>query len=360
MSLTSCREPIQGRIIRTLKEGYWDRTEVIELADGTQRVRKRNKGGAALGPWGIESLRREILYLTTLPASAKGAFPPVLACWDHGANGSADVGYEIPFYHRHTDAGELARNLALNQREIDEYQHELADVVFGRLHEPMTVVGSLAGHMVATIRHALEKLSGDPVLNCLISAARIELNGQPAVGPSVALDRIERETDTLAAIDDAPSVRLHGDLFLENILWASTNHPSPHERRLILIDPVSVAGISIGLPLFDLVKYESYASGELVALRSERVEVSGFTASSTSYRWRIRWEDPSMSAYTIRDWRGVFRRAFEAAHGQTDTRLARLIDGYFSVAMALNTTGLQRQARLLKGTQDLNAVLASS
>jgi hypothetical protein len=37
--------------------------------------------------------------------------------------------------------------------------------------------------------------------------------------------------------------------------------------------------------------------------------------------------------------------------------LYRLIDGYFSAAMALNTTGLQRQARLLKATEDLNAVL---
>jgi hypothetical protein len=40
-----------------------------------------------------------------------------------------------------------------------------------------------------------------------------------------------------------------------------------------------------------------------------------------------------------------------------DRRLAYLIDGYFSLAMAVNTTGVQRQARLLKGTTDLNAAL---
>jgi hypothetical protein len=32
-----------------------------------------------------------------------------------------------------------------------------------------------------------------------------------------------------------------------------------------------------------------------------------------------------------------------------------LIDGYFSVAMAVNTRGTQRRARLLKATQDFNA-----
>jgi len=36
-----------GRVVRTLKDGYWDRTEVVELGDGSRRVRKSAKGLAA-------------------------------------------------------------------------------------------------------------------------------------------------------------------------------------------------------------------------------------------------------------------------------------------------------------------------
>src|ERR1700710_2585773 len=89
--------PSDGRLVRLLKDGYWDRTELIELADGMRRVRKRNKP-AATGPWGIESLRREIRYLTTVPPRAAGVLPPVLAAWDGQPDGAPDVGYEMPFY----------------------------------------------------------------------------------------------------------------------------------------------------------------------------------------------------------------------------------------------------------------------
>ncbi len=108
-------EPSPGRVVRTLKDGYWDRTEVIELADGSQRVRKRNKGAAAAGPWGVESLRREIQYLQSLSARAATVLPSLLACWDRNASGMPDLGYEIPFHARHVDAGDLARRGALPQ-----------------------------------------------------------------------------------------------------------------------------------------------------------------------------------------------------------------------------------------------------
>ncbi len=80
--------PCDGRLLRLLKDGYWDRTEVIELADGSRRVRKRNKP-AANGPWGIESLRREIRYLTTVPPRAALVLPRVLAAWDRETAGAS-------------------------------------------------------------------------------------------------------------------------------------------------------------------------------------------------------------------------------------------------------------------------------
>jgi hypothetical protein len=371
-------QPSAGRVVRLLKDGYWDRTEVIELADGSRRVRKRNKA-AATGPWGVESLRREIRYLTTVPVRAAAVLPRVFACWDRETAGAPDIGYEMPFYGHHTDAGELARRRALGQAEIDDFQRELADAVLDRLHEPAPRAEPLSRHLVPAIRQALDGLEAEPALARLINADAIELNGGPAVGTRAALERIIRETEALAALDRVPAVRIHGDFFLENILWrpAEARPPSGlsgivppggttaeawakegNEPRLILVDPVSVAGVSEALPLFDLVKYESYATGELVALRSERVEVAGIGSGGPRYRWGIRWNDTALQPYREFDWQRGFRRAYETKYGPVDRRLYRLIDGYFSAAMALNTGGLQRPARLLKATADLNAVLA--
>lgn len=358
-------QPSDGRVVRLMKDGYWDRTELLELADGSQRVRKRNKPSAT-GPWGVESLRREIRYLTTVPARAAGVLPRVLAAWDRESGGVPDIGYEMPFYAAHTDAGELARRRALGQADIDRFQDELAASVLHRLHQPAVYAELLSRHLVQAIRQALDGLDADPELARLINADAIELNGGPAVGTRAALARIIANTDALAALDRVPPVRVHGDFFLENILWRpsspSLRRASPtdleNEPGLILVDPVSVAGVSEALPLFDLVKYESYATGELVALRSARVEVAGIGERGDRYAWRIRWEDPALKPYRELNWHGRFRQAYEAQHGAVDRRLYRLIDGYFSAAMALNTAGLQRQARLLKATADLNAVLA--
>ena len=345
-----------GRVIRTLKDGYWDITEVIEAADGTHRVRKRTKGSSASGPWGVESLRREIRFLRSLSSRARVAFPEVLAAWDSVDSTTHDIGYEIPFYAHHTDAGELARRGALPQSEVDEFQDLLAEALLHRVHEPSTVHAPLSQHMIETMRHAIDELASQPAFKSLIEASSIELNGRRALGPRAALDRLVTSTDAFVALDAVPPVRLHGDFFLENILWSPAS-AAADTSRLILIDPVSVAGISVGPPLFDFVKYESYATGELLGLRTGCVAVSGFADERHCYHWRIRDEDPTLANFKSIDWHSRFQHAFEVKHGAVDRRLADLIDGYFSLAMAVNTTGVQRQARLLKGTTDLNAAL---
>jgi hypothetical protein len=181
----------------------------------------------------------------------------------------------------------------------------------------------------------------------------------------------------LVVIDHTPAVRLHGDLHLENILWrplawsggdlaagsdrtaaGSPQLQGAHESRVILIDVVSVAGVTFGLPLWDLVKYESYATGELMALRSEKIAVAGLGEGSGSYRSRIRMEDPGLAPFVNRNWHAIFRAAYESQYGRVDERTYRFIHGYFNAAMALNTSGLQRQGRLLRATEDFNAVLA--
>ncbi len=350
------QEPSPGRVVRTLQDGFWDLTEVIELADGSLRVRKRSKGATAERPWGPESLRREIRYLQSATPEAAVALPRLLAWWDRPGVNGPEVGYEMPFYPDHRDAGTLARAGALAQEEIDIFQGELADVVFARLHEPAGEHESLFAHMVGAVRQAFDGLVGDPAFAALINAERIELNGGRVLGPRAVFESIVRNTNMRDLIDGTRAVRLHGDLHLENILWRPLAVEGA-EPRLLLIDPVSVAGVVWGLPLWDLVKYESYATGELMALRSERIEVAGFGEGRGVYRCRVRTEDPGLAPFLARNWHALFRAVFISQHGRVDERAYRFIHGYFNAAMALNTTGLQRQGRLLRATEDFNAVL---
>jgi hypothetical protein len=349
--------PSQARVVRTLKNGYWDRTEIIELGDGSQRVRKCTIGATAPGPWGLRSLRREISYLAALPEAARAAFPRVFCTWDRESKGSPEVGYEMAYDPGYKDAGELARAAILAQPEIDDFQDHLAGVVINLLHVSEQPDEPLSEHLATTVNEAFDKLQHDDELAPLLDSENILLNDRTSLGPRAAFEKIHRTTGVLKTLDAEPSVRLHGDFFLENILWRHT--PVEGERpRLMLIDPVSVAGVCAGPPVFDLVKYESYAKGELLALRSAWVDVGGFgEAAGRSYSYRIRWEEPGLQPFLNRDWRSRFRRAFENKYGKIDRGMYRLIDGYFSAAMAVNTTGAQRRARLLKATAEFNSVL---
>ena len=352
--------PSQANVVRILKNGYWDRTEVIELADSSRRVRKRTKGATGPGPWSIRSLRREIAYLGTLPLTAKQAFPQMLHAWDCETEGGPDVGYEMPYFSDHQDAGVLARGAKLTQVEIDLFQDHLGDAVIGGLHVADEADEPLSVHLTRVVHEAFADLRRDPELIALIDADRIRLNGEECWGPRAAFDQIQGRRDALAVLDMQPTVRLHGDFCLENILWLG-EPGSGYQPRLVLIDPVSVAGVFAGPAVFDLVKYESYAKGELLALRSAWVEVSGFqSGESQNYQYRIRWDDEGLRGFRMYDWHSRFRRAFEAKHGPIDLRTYHLIDGYFSAAMAVNTSGAQRHARLLKATAEFNAVLGTA
>lgn len=347
--------------MRTLKDGYWDRTEIVQMPGGSRRVRKSSKGEAPPGPWGVAALRREIAYLSSLPERAQAVFPPLLAAWDdHGT--PPQVGYEAPFYGGHLDAGELARRGSLSQAQVDEFQDCLAEALLERVHAPLEAAEEprLSEHVRQVVEHALSALEAEPALAAFIRADIVQLNQRPLAGPRAALARIVAEGKALAALDSEPQVRLHGDFFLENILW-QIERPLGESAapRLVLIDPVSVAGVMRGPPLFDLVKYVSYAKGELVALRSEWVDVAGFEDEADGYVYQIRFQAPELAPFSTRDWHTRLQHAFETKYGSAPGYLYSLIDAYFSLAMAVNTSGVQRRARLLKATLDFNAVLSA-
>jgi hypothetical protein len=307
----------------------------------------------------VAALRREIAYLSSLPEPARSVFPPILAAWDEAGEEAPAVGYEVPFYADHLDAGELARRGALGQTEIDQFQDVLAEALLERVNVPLSATAQpLSGHVTDVVEHALRALQADPLLSALIRADSVRLNQRYVAGPRAAFARIMDERDTIAALDAEPQVRLHGDLFLENVLWRPNETAATLDApQLILVDPVSVAGVMRGPPAFDLVKYVSYASGELPALRSEWVDVAGFHDGSDGYSYGLRLDDPKLAHYRTHDWHTRLRRAFETRYGLVNRRLCSVIDGYFSLAMAVNTDGTQRRARLLKATVDFNAAL---
>ena len=96
---------------------------MIEAPTGERRVRKRTKG-AAYGPWGLESLRREIRFLSSLSAQA-----------------AADA-------HRHREAF-LATGEAQCAHGADDLRRACAELLFaGDLHEQGEFVAAEAARHI--------------------------------------------------------------------------------------------------------------------------------------------------------------------------------------------------------------------
>lgn len=326
--------------IRTLKDGYWDLTTVVQARDGSLRVRKESRETANPGPWAHKALRNEISCLQNLPSAAKPYFPPLLDSWD-----DRTIGYEIPFYSDRADLARLTLEKKLEPNALEEIQDKLALAVLTGLHSSEESDGSdFCIHLKSVIEESIEHLTLIKKYSELIEEDNLVLNDEeiPGLRHSFELLGNSGAWECLAA---QRSVRIHGDLILENMLW------SP----LLLIDPVSVAGLTHGHPLFDLVKHESYARGELYAIREELVRAERL--EDHVYLLEIPWTNEALKPFLERNLTSRFRKHFIRHHGKIDLSLYNLIDGYFSLVMARNTTGLHQYARVLKACQCLAAAV---
>ena len=68
------------------------------------------------------------------------------------------------------------------------------------------------------------------------------------------------------------------------------------------------------------------------------------------------WSDERVASF----WRTDLYGRFAASFGDPDRDTLTLLDAYFSLAMAANTTGTQRLARTLKGLALLGSLLSGS
>ena len=333
-----------------LRDGYWDRTAVVQILSGELRVRKISKGDASAGPWGRDNLRAEAAYLQGLEYHLKDFFPALLDNWD-----GETTGYDMAFQQGFINVGELARRQLFNQAQADAMQDYLAQRVFKQLHTPCDTAPILAANMADTLLKAQACLQQQDDLQCLLGG--IEINQQAV---SCLDEQLKQLIDSplLQSFDQQPQVRLHGDMFMENMLLPEKDPGSDWPQQLMLIDPISVAGVGTGHPMFDLGKYLSYATGELPAMRQERVIVTGFDDTDKGqFSWQIDWQDPAMAGFNNVDWHSSMRQAYIDHYGAIDTQAFALLEAYFASAMVVCTTGLEQQARALKMRESLEQAL---
>ena len=323
--------------IRTLKEGYWDRTTVVRAVDGNLRVRKESRATVNPGPWAHAALRNEITFLKAFRENHKIPLPTLLDCWD-----AETIGYEIPFFEDRVDVARSLLTGEFKQDAADDMQSELCMAIFDGLHRSQLLQDDhFAVHVQKIIRESIITLGGEERFHALTSGPQVRINGQKIPSLAASLSLLE-EQSLFEKLGATPDVLLHGDLILENILWAP----------LLLIDPVSVAGLTSGHPLFDLVKYESYARGELYAIREELVSAGPVAAG---FNFQIDWEHTDLAPFRRLDLCAVFREGYLRTYHDLDHSLYSLIDAYFSLVMARNTTGTHQWARVLNGCQSLAA-----
>jgi hypothetical protein len=355
--VTSTR-PTLAAVDALLRDGYWDRTEIISMADGSQRVRKQSKGHQSAGPWGMDNLRAEALYLQDLEPHLLDLFPRLIASWEQPA-----PGYDMSYEKECVDVGQLARAKVFNQQQADEFQNHLGKRVFGQLHTPSDAACTLSANILDTLKkaaHTLVASAASPNLGCLL-ADQLIINGQDCSPLATNITRLTTQSNLLLAIDSQPQVRLHGDLFLENILLPKFSSLKQWPTQLVLIDPVSVAGISAGHPLFDLAKYESYACGELPAMRRGHVQITGMAQGNIQeLGFAIDWHNTDMKAYTQINWHGCLRQSYVNHYGPVDEAMYALLEAYFAAAMVTCTQGVEQQARALKSIVSLERALLLS
>ena len=325
--------------IRILKDGYWDRTSVVSREDGILRVRKECRNTPRPGPWSHQALRNEIAYLRSLPRSVRIYFPPLLDSWDGDS-----PGYEIPFFGERRDVAQLLLDGCLDAGEATSIQQTLTEVILRGLHSgPQQDGVFFARHLEEVLEAAITELARDPTFQEIAESPGVRINSRASVPGLRSALEATRKAGILSRLSTYPSVQLHGDLILENILWPG----------LMLIDPVSVTGLTHGPPLFDLVKYESYASGELYAIRKKLVTAA--PDPSGGYSYEVPWGCDELSPFRRIDLHSLFRAEYLSLQGPIDRQLYHLLDAYFSLVMARNTSGAEQFARVLKGCQCLAA-----
>ncbi len=343
-------------VMRTLQTGWWEDVLLVDV-DGAPRVRKRLHRLDA--PWAREVFIQEWRYLRGLPASLRPPFVQVLAeCDELLANpppSDRPLWFDMEHLDGFTDVRALLAEGGLDishgccTGETICLQELLIAALLDGLYRLPGAPFEADRIIWPVIEQVLALALTDAELGAYARADSLDINGEVHANLRRTVPTARADDRVRAQLESVPSVRLHGDLFYENVLYRA----DPPAIRLI--DPVSVAGVEAGPVVFDRVKFASWLGGELYALRHGAFELSG-EPGGTPPRVQYVWDenDPVLSALQEVDLGSGVLAAMDELTGPSDEAQA-VLEAYFNLAMVANTPMPQKLLRYARAVERLAA-----
>jgi len=335
-------------VVRPLQTGWWENVLLIRT-DGQLRVRKELHRLDA--PWARDVFIKEWRTLRGLPESMRPPFVRVLAeCGELHADPpppDRTLWFDMEYLDGFTDVRALLRQGPVGLSDAARIQELLVAALIDGLYRLSGEPFKADRIIWPVVEDVLEFARRDEDLAPYTRADEVAVNGAilpnlPATLPAARADGRVREQ-----LDATPSVKLHGDLFYENVLYRA----DPPGIRLV--DPVSVAGVADGPVVFDRVKFDSWLCGELYAVRHRAYDLRADPDSRpprVEYGWAT--DDPVLAHLRDVDLGSRVLGAMDELTGPNDEAQA-VLHAYFNLAMVPNTPMPQKLLRYARATERL-------
>ncbi len=337
-----------AEIVETIQRGWWE--DVLRVTvDGRRRVRKHLHRLDA--PWARDVFIKEWRFLRALPPDLVPPFVRVIDQCELLLRDPVPAGEELWFdmepLDGFADVRHLLRRGQLTQDDADRIQDLLVEALVDGLYRLPGEPFDSDRIVWSVMDQVLDFARDDAELGPFARAEAVEINGRTLANLSRTLLPARQDARVRAALDDAPSVTLHGDLFHENILYRR------EPAAIRIVDPVSVAGVSSGPVVFDRAKFASWLSGELYALRHGAFELEAHADRAVPvvrYAWAK--DDPVLRGLSELDLGSRVLGAMDALAGPGEGPRA-VLDAYFALAMAANTSMPQKLLRYVRAVERL-------
>lgn len=336
------------KTIRTLQAGWWENVLLVEV-DGRPRVRKELHRLDA--PWARDVFVKEWRYLTGLPESLRPPFVSVVdqcdELTDNAPPTDRPLWFDMEYLDGFTDVRSMLAADDLEQNDADSIQELLATALLDGIYRLPGEPFDAEMIVWPVIEQVLTFALNDDHLSPFARPNALIVNGNVRPNLETTLRAARTDPRVSEQLTSAPSVRLHGDLFYENVLY----RPDPPAIRLI--DPVSVAGVDSGPVVFDRVKFASWVSGELYALRHGAFELTtdrNGHPPGVEYAWKR--GDPVIDNLQRLDVGAGVLSAMDKLTGPSEQAQA-VLEAYFNLAMVPNTPMPQRLLRYARAVEHL-------
>jgi len=335
-------------LVRRFQAGWWEDVWLIRV-NGQLRVRKELHRPDA--PWAREAFVKEWDYLRGLPEELHPPFVRVVGQCDDLLSdrppSDRALWFDMEYLAGYTNVPTLLGEGRIGPADAERIQDLLIDALMNRLYripgdpfEPDRILWKV-------MQEVVDFATADADLAPYANAACWVINGVgcPRLRETIPAARYDERVRQ--PLENSPAVRLHGDLFYENVMYR------PDPPSIGLIDPVSVAGVATGPVVFDRAKFHSWTTGELYALRHNRFELRADPAGSSprvEYAW-VR-TDPVVRALREIDLSGRLLAAMDERIGPSDAAQA-VLGAYFHLVMVPNTPMPQKLLRYARATEIL-------